>query len=123
MNEIKNSKKNRLSYGICEPLEASVEEVDFDNPKDFKYLAGIEVTDNNNMPVGMEVWDVPHKKYAVFTHIGSVDTLGDTYKAIYSKWLPESGYELVFTYDFELYDKDFDPGSAQSKMYVYIPIK
>ncbi len=122
-NEIDNAVGNMKTYGICEPLEETVEEVDLDNPNDFKYLAGIEVKDNENIPAGMEVWDVPHKKYAVFTHTGSVELLGETYKAIYTKWIPESGYEVVFTYDFELYDKDFNPGDDKSKMYVYIPIK
>lgn len=123
MKEIKNPVSNMKSYGICEPLEESVEDVDLDNPNDFRYLAGIEVTSDENIPAGMEVWEVPHKKYAVFTHTGAVELLGDTYKAIYSKWIPESGYEVVFTYDFEVYDEDFKPGDPTSKMYVYIPIK
>lgn len=121
--DIKSPKGNMKSYGICEPLEESVEDVDLDNPNDFKYLAGIEVVDDNDVPEGMEVWDVKHNKYAVFTHRGPVEMLGDTYKAIYSQWLPESGYEVVFTYDFEMYDQDFKPGQTDSKMYIYIPIK
>jgi len=123
VQEITSSKNNMKSYGICEPLEENVEDVDLDNPNNFKYLAGVEVFDGKKIPKGMEVWDVPHKKYAVFTHKGPVEMLGDTYKAIYSQWLPESGYEVVFTYDFELYDKDFKPGDKKSKMYIYIPIK
>lgn len=120
--EISNAKGNGASYGVCEPLEESVDQVNWEVASDIRYMASIEVT-SDHAPDGMEVWSVPHEKYAVFTHIGSVETLGETYKSIYSKWLPESGYEVVFTYDFELYDKDFKPGQEDSKMYIYIPIK
>lgn len=122
-SEIKHAVNNRKSYGICEPLEESIEEVDFDKDNEIKYLAGIEVTSDKDVPEGMEVWHVDHKRYAVFTHTGSVDLLGETYKSIYSKWLPASGYQVEFTCDFELYDQDFDPSSETSKMYIYIPIK
>lgn len=123
MGDIKQAVGDHKSYGICEPLEENLEDVDFDNPNDFRYLAGLAVHDKDPVPEGMEVWDVTHKKYAVFTHIGSVETLGDTYKAIYSEWIPSSGYQVAFTYDFELYDDAFKPGDSSSKMYIYIPIK
>ncbi|MCH4890352.1 AraC family transcriptional regulator [Acidaminobacter sp. JC074] len=121
--EIKHAVGNMKSYGICEPVEENVENLNLDIQNDFKYLAGIEVDSVEDLPSGMEVWEVTHSKYAVFTHIGSVEGLGDTYKGIYSKWLPESGYEAVYEYDFELYDKDFDPNKASSKMYIYVPVK
>lgn len=123
MHEIQHTKGNGRSYGICQPLEEKLEDVDLENPSDFKYLAGLEVSSIEDIPEGMVYWEVKKQKYAVFTHTGSVELLGDTYKAIYSKWLPESGYDVVFTYDFEMYDASFKPGDEQSKMYVYIPIK
>lgn len=123
IKEITHAKGDMNSYGICSPLEENIEEINFNETNDFKYLAGIEVTDDTVVPEGMKSWYVDHQKYAVFTHMGSVETLGDTYKAIYSTWLPESGYDVAFTYDFELYDENFNPGEEDSKMYIYIPIK
>ena len=122
-HEIVSAKDNMKSYGICEPVEENVENLDLEEPNNFKYLAGVEVEDKNNLPEGMSVWEVTHSKYAIFTHIGTVEELGDTYKGIYSKWLPESGYEAVYEYDFELYDKDFKPNQKESKMYIYVPVK
>lgn len=123
IHEIKSAKGDMKSYGICSPLEESIEEVDLDQPNDFRYLAGIEVEDDTQLPEGMTSWYVEHQKYAMFTHVGPVEGLQDTYKAIYSQWLPESGYDVEFTYDFELYDESFEPGDEQSKTYIYIPIK
>ncbi|MBN2796715.1 MAG: AraC family transcriptional regulator [Clostridia bacterium] len=123
VNEIEGNIKPNWSLGVCEPLEEKVEDVDLDHPNAFKYLACVIVDETSEVPEDMTAWKVEHRKYAVFTHTGSVEFLGDTYKAIYSKWLPESGYQVEFTYDFEVYDENFRPGSEDSKMYIYIPIK
>jgi AraC family transcriptional regulator len=123
VHEINRSKHLSWSLGVCEPLEESIDDVDLDHPNDFKYLACVVADEETPVPEGMKTWQVDHTTYAVFTHTGPVEMLGDTYKAIYSKWLPESGYDVVFTYDFELYDQDFMPGDDKSKMYIYIPIK
>lgn len=105
------------TYGICEQIEG---ELDLDNLDEFSYLAGIEVASNDQE---MTTWYVTHQKYAVFIHQGSTELLGDTYKAIYLNWLPESGYELAKAYDFEMYDHRFKGDRDESKMFVYIPIK
>lgn len=123
VGEIKSGLGDGKSYGLCEPLEESIEDINLEEPNEIKYLAGIGVSSEEEIPQGMEVWSVTHSKYAVFTHYGSVEGLGETYKAIYSDWLPNSGYEAVFTKDFEMYDQDFKPGQKESKMYIYIPIK
>jgi len=111
------------SYGICEPLVEDVKDLDLDNPNDFKYLAGLAVNENAKVPKGMVKWKVDHPLYAAFTHLGDVEEMGDTYKSIYTKWLPESGYDAVYAYDFELYGKDFKPGQADSKCYIYVPVR
>lgn len=75
---------------MCEPLEENLEDIDLDNVKAFKYLACLEVEDSKDMPQGMTYWEIPKRKYLVFTHIGSPESLGETYKAIYS-----NGYQKV----------------------------
>lgn len=118
MDQIENRVSNE-TYGICEQLEG---ELDFDDLDEFSYLAGLKV-DSDDAITGMDIWHIPHQKYAVFTHHGSTELLGDTYKAIYLDWLPESGYELAVGYDFEMYDHRFVGDVEASKMFVYIPIK
>lgn len=123
MHEIKSNVMFGRTFGVCEALEENIEDVDLDNPGEFGYLAGVQITDDSDIPNGMEVWDVPHKKYAVFTHRGTVHTLGDTYKMIYAKWIPESGYKIVFTYDFEVYGPDYNPTDPNAVMEIYLPIE
>jgi len=49
------------------------------------------------------VMEVPGGLYAVTTHRGSYETLGQTYQRIYGEWLPKSGYELGNIPAFEQY--------------------
>jgi hypothetical protein len=47
---------------------------------------------------------VPAQHYAVFEHRGPVATIGATWNAIWSEWLPRSGRTVADTPDFEVYD-------------------
>jgi AraC family transcriptional regulator len=87
----------------------------------FDYVAGIEVERARDLPEGMVSWDVPGGTYAVFTC--TLPGLGEAYTHAYSTWLPQSGYERAPGPEFELYDAEFDPKDANSKMEIYIPIR
>ena len=87
-------------------------------------MAAAPVTKVDQLPQGMVVRLVPEREYAVFAHVGALDTLKKTYDYIYNGWLPKSGYEFVSGgHDFELYDDDFKMGDPDSKFYIYIPVK
>ena len=67
---------------------------------------------------------VPERKYARFTHHGTFDKLGETYKYIYNTWLPQSGYEVhPSKYDMEVYDERFIPDSEDSAFDIYVALK
>lgn len=122
--EIPYAKNDGNWYGMCEPLEEDVKDLDLLNKAySFRYLAGVEVTQVEEVPEGMTVWQIPTQEYAVFPHCGDVETMGETYQAIYASWLPESGYEAVYAHDFELYNEEFHPGESDSKCYIYVPVK
>lgn len=121
--EIKNAVNDGNYYGLCEPIEEDAEDLDFENLGEITYMAGIEVTAPQNLPEGMVHWHIEKQTYAVFTHVGDVEALPETYKLIFSKWLPESGYEAVYGIDFELYDRRFRPGDVHSELDIYVPIK
>jgi len=123
LGEIKERREDGLYYGLCEPIVEDIEMVNLDNVGEIAYMVGIEVSEALTIPDGMEVWEITNQKYAVFTHIGDAESIRETYKLIYSKWLPESGYQAGYTYDFELYDDNFGPTDSNSKMYVYIPVQ
>lgn len=75
-----------FGYGYADPRETPPEEWRFDLaltvPKDFKLSD--EVIDR----------ELPAGRYAVTTHKGSRDNIGDTIYHLYRDWLPESGEEL-----------------------------
>ncbi len=114
--EIKNIKNPEISYGLCSMV---------DDKGKFSYVAGYEVDKTDEIPEGFVFKNVPECDYAVFTHEGSLDSLGETYSYIYEKWFKISGYSYKEgTYDFELYDADFKGvNDSNTKMYIYVPIK
>jgi AraC family transcriptional regulator len=111
--EIQHVAKPDIAYGVID---------NFDEGRGtFDYLAGIEVGRAADLPEGMASWEVPEATYAVFTC--RLPTLGETHTRIHSTWLPESGYERTRGPELELYDEDFDPRDASSKMEIHIPVK
>lgn len=117
MEEIKNASGNRACFGIC-----FYEAGDAPGGQYFSYLASLEVTDASQLPEGMVAREIPAAEYAVFEHRGSLETLQQTYRFIYSDWLVNSGYKMVGSQDFELYDQRFKFGQPDSVMEIWIPI-
>ncbi len=107
------------ALGIC----YADEDVEMTPDTPFNYLAGMEVSMDTPVPAGMVDKVVPAAEYAVFEHIGSLDTLHDTYSSIYGEWLPASNYERFGDIDFELYDERFRYGEAESVMEIWVPVK
>lgn len=117
INEIQSTDPN-VTYGMCEQVEPAGS----DEVQDFHYMACVKVDQDQPVPDGMAAWDIPTCTYAVFTHVGTAEKLGETYQQIYSKWLPELGYKLRIAYDFERYPAAYRPDDPAGKMEIYIPI-
>lgn len=115
--ELKN-RTGMCAYGAC-----------FSSPEgagegEFEYVACMEVSEVSNIPEGMVVRHIPGYKYAVFTHHGKLDKLGDTYKYIYETWLPQADVELhPDKFDMELYDNRFLFDSDESAFDILVAIK
>ena len=93
-----------------------------DRPTDFTYYASVEVANVSEVPEGMVSLTVPAASYAVFTHKGSTDKLGDTINQA-RRTIKESGYGINHdAYWFELYDKRYNPTSENSEFDLYFPI-
>ncbi|MFC1997523.1 GyrI-like domain-containing protein [Chloroflexota bacterium] len=109
---------NDICFGLCFSSIKGTSE------GEFEYVASTEVKDDKNIPKGMVYREVPEYKYAVFTHNGKLDRLGETYEYIYKTWLPQSGYELhPDKYDMEVYDDRFTPDSEDSAFDIYVALK
>lgn len=115
------------SYGIQNVVNPEIYYgVSFDNDEEtgvFFHLVGVEVSDIENLTEGMTYLTILQHKYAVFTHKGTMEMLGETYGYIYGVWLINSEYEIDDAYSYELYDERFNYGDADSEFDIYIPIK
>jgi len=112
MGEIKHATGAHESYGVCRDLE----------PEGlFEYVAGLPVTQAEDVPQDMVSWEVPEQKYAVFPC--TLPTIGEAYAYAFKTWLPGSGYERGDGPDFELYDESFNPDEEGSHFHIYVPIK
>lgn len=91
----------------------------------FEYVAAMQTAENAPVPEGMVKRSLPAYTYAVFEHIGALDTLHQTYQNIFQTWLPQSGYkQLENGLDMEVYDnRVFNDFSPDSIMYIYVPVK
>ena len=105
-------------YGLC------ITNVKDAKEGEFEYVAAVEVADDQDIPAGMVYREVAAYKYAVFTHHGKLDTLGETYHYIYNTGLPQAGLQIhPDNYDMEVYDEGFIPDSDDSKFYIYVAIQ
>ncbi len=104
------------AYGVCLMISDAPQGV-------FEYIAGYKVADDAIPPEGMVVVDVPANKYAVFKHLGSMETLRNTYNGIINEWYPRSGLKPYGRYDMEIYNEEFKEFSPESVLYIYEPVK
>lgn len=109
--------ENSDAYGLCFSTVAGAAE------GEFEYVAAFEVSDDQNIPEGMVYREVPTYKYAVFTHHGKLDKLGETYEYIFTTWLPQSGLEMhPGKYNMEVYDERFIADSDDSAFDIYVAL-
>ena len=120
LGEIKNRKDNALSFGVCQYVDVS----EFSGDTEFNEFVCSPVTSTKSIPEGMKSHKVDGGKFAVFTHKGSVEKLGDTYDYIYGSWMTKTELEIDERDDMEMYDHRFNPIEPEkSEMFIYIPIK
>jgi predicted transcriptional regulator YdeE len=110
--------ENSCAYGLCFAKPEGAAE------GEFEYISAFEVADDQNIPEGMVYREVPEYKYAVFTHHGKLDKLGETYEYIYNTGLPQAGLEVhPDMYDMEVYDERYIHDSDDSAFDIYVAIK
>ena len=118
MDELDKIAVPDCSLGICLNETGS----EFQEDSMFYYMVCKVVKDDRVIPSGMEYHEISSQLVAVFTHLGSLDTLSETYDYIYDKWLPESEYKLFTADEIEWYDSRFKFGEKDSQIDIHIPI-
>ena len=94
----------------------------FDDANDFDYLCAVEVRAGADLPEGFSTLNIAPQTYAVFPHIGHISGLRSTWDAVWGRWLPESGLDVVPAPFFELYGPDFTP-DGHGGLELWIPVK
>lgn len=104
------------AYGVCSgPIG---------NNESYQYLAGVAVGDVAKLPEGFATVTIPARRYAVFTHSGSVMNISDTAQRAFREDLPRAG--LVPEGEpglIEVYDGRFDARTGSGEVDLWIPVK
>ena len=88
----------------------------------FEKWALVEVSEYENIPEGMETFDLPGGLYAVFDYKGSsTDTA--IYYHILNEWLPASRFQLDDRPHFEILGENYRNDDSDSEEEIWIPIK
>ena len=98
-------------------------EAERSHPDELQYIAGVPVSATSDVPAGMVSRSVAAGTFAVFTHRGPINAIGDTCHEIFRVWLPQSDYEHSGIVDVELYDQRFHCEADDSEMEYWISVK
>jgi len=94
----------------------------FNPTNEFEKWATVEVKDFENIPDGMKSFVLEEGLYAVFEYKGSSSD-NSIFQYIFSKWLPNSGYEVDDRPHFEVLGLKYKNNDPSSEEEIWIPIK
>ncbi len=95
----------------------------FNPTAEFEKWALIEVRDFEDVPGGMETFELAGGLYAVFQYKGNPADGAEAFKYIFQEWLPQSDYELDNRPHFEVLGENYKNGSNDSEEEIWIPVK
>jgi AraC family transcriptional regulator len=105
--------KGHAAYGVC---------CNSDDEGNIDYIAGVEVADFSDLPKELTRVRIPEQRYAVFAHREHISGIRRTWKTIWNKWLPQSGYSVTDAPTFERYGESFDPLTGNGGLEIWIPL-
>ena len=83
--------------------------------------AGLTLSPDARVPEGLDEVTIPGGQYAVTTHIGPYETLGDAWARLMGEWLPRSGFRLGDGVSHEIYRNtpmDTPPGKLRTELLI-----
>ncbi|MFL0354200.1 GyrI-like domain-containing protein [Xanthomarina sp. GH4-25] len=104
------------NYGTLNIKEMSPQTV-------FEKWIGVEVSNLDNIPNGMETFVLKAGTYAVFTYKGSIQDFPKSRQYIFQSWLPNSNYQLDNKAHFEELSENYSKDLQNTEEDVWIPIK
>lgn len=85
--------------------------------------AAVEVSEFDEIPAGMDTFELAGGSYAVFRFKGTAATFGPTFNYIFNTWLPASVYETDTRPHFEVLGAKYKNNHPDSEEDIYVPIK
>lgn len=102
------------SEGVLGPgaafLGRSYDDPEITPPEKVRYDACLTVDDDVEPSGEVGITEIPGGEYAVARHLGPYDRIGETYEALFGRWLPASGREVADAPSLEQYWND--PGNT-----------
>jgi len=95
----------------------------FDPQNKFEKWAAVAVSEERDIPEGMEILVIPDGDYAVFIHRGSNAEAFKTYGYIFREWLPGSEFTLDNRPHFALMGEKYKKDEPSSEEEIWIPVK
>ena len=89
----------------------------------FVKWAAVPVYNFDFVPDGMETLEIPEGLYTVFHYKGDQSNAPAFFNAIYTEWLPNSGYELDNRPQFEILGAKYKINDPNSEEEIWIPVK
>lgn len=93
----------------------------------FDFWAAVRIQpdiDTSAFPEVIQRLYVPNGTYAVFIHKGPASAIQQTMNAIFTEWLPDSGYAFDNTLQFQVMTADYKgPLDPEAEEEVWIPVK
>lgn len=117
--EIVNLVGNEL-YCIKVFSNMNFNNVDFN--LEFEKWAAVQVSNFDNVPDGMEKFIIPSGLYAVFHYVGAANSAVTPYKYIFTKWIPNSDYEIDNRPHFDVLGAKYKNNDIDSEEDLWIPI-
>lgn len=96
--------------------------VNFNPQNEFEKWATAEVSDSNQIPLGMESFCIETGLYAVFNYKG-LSSDKRIFQYIFTSWLPTSKYVLDNRPHFEILGEKYRNNDPNSEEEIWIPIK
>lgn len=85
--------------------------------------AGVVVTADAAIPSALAEQRIPAGRYAVATHVGPYEQLGDAWSRLMGQWLPASGERLGDGVTFEIYrNTPMDTPKEELRTELYVPL-
>jgi len=117
--------KNRIGeelYSVEVYKDSSFFE-NFDQNKVFEKWAAVPVSNHQSIPDGMEPFVIPKGLYAVCKYKGKGSEAQKTYQYIFTKWIPNSDYELDNRPHLAIMGEKYKNEDPDSEEELWIPIR